>query len=342
MEERELKNLKQILLLKLKSHPDKRFGQNDRDSSVYLKFSLATKSGQKIYESFSDEELLSCLQEIARELGHPPAQKEVFWILQAYIKRRFGKWPYALKAAGLSSSAGRGGKSMVQIEEERRQRDALLEEVRSKALELGRLPHPVDMGYACEELKKYYSDWPSVIEAARIDGQMLNEKTVYKIKDLEPEYIALLEAIKKHAYRIGRSPAHGELDISLKRKLIERCGSWRNALYQVGLEPVTKIKPFQGIYIDYRRDENRRAHTNNLYNCLYKVLNLTEDDRARLAAVRGMYKQQGKIPMKKEVPRELRIKLQQACGSWVNVLYQIGIEPGEYYAAYREANCHEK
>lgn len=342
MDDKELSKLKIILTQKLSMFPDKRYGQTDKDSPVFQNFSLSTKSGQKVYRSFTDEELLLLLREIAKELNHAPSQKEVFWVIQAYVKRRFGKWPYALKAAGLSTAAGKGGKSMKRMEEEYQEKEKLLKAVRTKAMELGRLPHPADMGDVCSGLNKYYSDWASVIEAANLSSYELNSDAVYKIDDLEPEYIALLEAIREHSYQIGRSPIRGEIDLNIKKALIRRCGSWRNALYQVGLEPVSKIKPFRGVYIDYRKDEKAKPHTYNLRSCLYRVLNLTEEDKKDLAVVEDLYKQKGKIPMKKEVPKELRNSLQNSCGSWINVLYQIGISPQDYYKAYREAKKNEK
>ena len=63
----------------------------------------------------------------------------------------------------------------------------------------------------------------------------------------------MLDNVKAFAYELGGSPIHGEIDAEVKRALIRRCGSWRNALYQVGLEPVVRIRPFHGIYIDYRK-----------------------------------------------------------------------------------------
>ncbi len=39
-------------------------------------------------------------------------------MLREYIRERFQKWPYALKAAGLSKAAGKGGKSLSKQQEE--------------------------------------------------------------------------------------------------------------------------------------------------------------------------------------------------------------------------------
>ena len=59
------------------------------------------EDGRRLYRSFTDEELLDVLRQIARELGHTPSQKDVFCVYRSYIRRRFTNWPTALRAAGL-------------------------------------------------------------------------------------------------------------------------------------------------------------------------------------------------------------------------------------------------
>ena len=57
--------------------------------------------GKKLYQSFSDQELLDIIRREAVVLGHVPAQREVFCVYRDYIRRRFGNWIKALWAAGL-------------------------------------------------------------------------------------------------------------------------------------------------------------------------------------------------------------------------------------------------
>lgn len=67
-----------------------------------VKWSLYTSpAGEMLYRSFSDEELLDILRMEAAELGRVPAQHEVFCVYRDYIRRRFGNWIKALRAAGL-------------------------------------------------------------------------------------------------------------------------------------------------------------------------------------------------------------------------------------------------
>ena len=60
-------------------------------------------SGRRLYNSFTDEELLDILRSSAAELGRPPTQKEVFCVYRSFIRRRFVNWPTALRAAGLKA-----------------------------------------------------------------------------------------------------------------------------------------------------------------------------------------------------------------------------------------------
>lgn len=331
LDEKDILRLKELLINKLVKNEDKNFQKDHRNSAIWKNYATSCAMGHAVYESFTDEELLAYIRSEARRLNHAPAQRELFWVMRDYIKKRFRRWPYAMKAAGLTAAAGSGGKTLAQIEEEHKHLEGLLAEVRAKALELGKIPHPKDLTEVCEEIKKYYSEWGSVIEAADIDPATLNEEVVYRIEDLEPVYLTMLDNVKSLAYELGRSPIHDEIDVEVKRALIKRCGSWRNALYQIGLEPVVRIRPFHGIYIDYRKEKNRDGHSNSLYNCYYRVLNLSEQEKADLKEVESIYKQTKAIPGKKDVPKELRLRLQEACGSWANVLYQIGINPKSYH-----------
>ncbi len=337
---KELEKLKRHLIEVLCRQPDKKYQMENRNSPVWQHYAIAGKEGKLLYESFSDAELLQFLRDTAAALNHTPAQKEVFWVMREYIKRRFGKWPYALRMAGLSTSAGKGGISMDAQQAEEKRRKKLLEQVREEAIRRGRIPHPKDMPQVCKDLKKHYKLWSEVLKAAGVSAQLLNEKSVYKIEDLEPEYVEMLEEVRTRAYELGRSPAHGEIDLELKRALIARCGSWRNALFQIGLLPAAAKTPFQNIYIDYRKAENRHGHTEGSGDCYFRVLNLSAEDKGLLAALDALYRKTGKPPLSEEVPKEIRVSLHKLCGSWANVLYQIGIKPEDYYKTLKEANAH--
>lgn len=71
------------------------------DGILWKEYSADSGIGRQIYASFSDEELLDLLREVARRLGRKPTQKEVYCVYRSYLRKRFGNWPQALQRAGL-------------------------------------------------------------------------------------------------------------------------------------------------------------------------------------------------------------------------------------------------
>ena len=59
------------------------------------------KTGRMLYSSFSDRELLDILRTEHITLGRVPSQRDVFCVYRDFIRRRFGNWVKALRAAGL-------------------------------------------------------------------------------------------------------------------------------------------------------------------------------------------------------------------------------------------------
>ena len=174
-----------------------------------------------------------------------------------------------------------------------------------------------------EKVKKYYNSWGKALMAAGISSVKYDEKSVYPIPDLNQEDWELFHRLSDLSRKLGRAPMHHEIDENIKRRLLDRCGSWRNVLYQIGLEPVIRIKPFEKYYLDYRQDQNKVKHSHNLRNCYYRVLNMDEPTRADLESLREKAVKTGKLPEKNQVAEAVRKRLQEACGSWGNVLYQL-------------------
>lgn len=78
----------------------------DTSSSKWLDLSEWPQYTEKhiharLYEEFSDQELLEILREAANRIGRLPNKKDVFCIYRVFIQRRFGNWPRAQTAAGL-------------------------------------------------------------------------------------------------------------------------------------------------------------------------------------------------------------------------------------------------
>lgn len=294
----------------------------ESDAEIHQMYSLSSPAGLAFYNELTDEMLLKVLRECAKTLGTSPSQREIYWVWRDYIKQRFKKWPNALKAAGLPTSAGKNGMSLNSFEKDREYIQQQLESVKAKAIAIGRIPHPQDCPDICKNLQKYMRSWGQVIRAAGIQEYLFDQQSVYLIEDLEDEYKQMLAAIKEDSFMRGRAPLHHEVDREIKQKLIKRCSSWRNALYQIGLEPIMRITPFSSSDLDIN-NERIKYHKDSLYDCYYKVLNLTDDTKADLKYLQDLSNSLKRLPTKKDVSSQIVKRLIKDCGSWTNALFQL-------------------
>lgn len=125
------------------------------------------------------------------------------------------------------------------------------------------------------------------------------------------------------AYFLGRPPLKSEIPKELKENLIKRCGSFRNVLFQIGLEPVERINPFSSTKIHEKEEGKRRTHRAEIQDCYYQVLNQDVQTREDLRKLYYITETLGHIPNKKEADATLRRRLQCSCGSWANAIYQL-------------------
>ncbi len=301
-------------------------GMKDKSSLIYRNFSLQSDAGKVLYKKFSDKELICILKNAADAVQHSPSQNEILWVFKDYLKLRFKKWPYALEKAGLSKCAGNGGKSYEQSVIDEELRKVVLKELREETMREGHIPHPRHVPKLAKKVKKFYATWGEALEDAGIDAEKLACETVYKIDDLEKQYFPLLAEVKSEAEKLGRAPMHTEICEKTKLPLLERCGSWRNVLYQINLEPVVRIRPYSSYYLGSRRENNRTAHSQNLRNCYFKLINPDKAVVSDLEELEGMMRQEGRILTKTDVSQPMRKRLIAACESWNNVLFQLGIK----------------
>lgn len=299
--------------------------EEPEDATLRRRYSPASKEGRPLYEHFTDGELLDILRRRAEILGHAPAQKEMFWVFRTYIKQRFGKWPYALKAADLSKAAGSGGLSLEETRQKKERVKAAVQEVRQAADTLGRVPHPSDLPGAQKLLKKQFRSWREVLDAAGIDPTTL----VRRISDPDETLRLQLSELRALAETLRRAPLRREVSPELYAALVKRCGSWRNSLYQVGLTPVVQISPFAGSRLAPWEKPTHTSHVTALEHCCYKLLWLEGEEEKMLELVRKRAEELGRAPERDEVPEEAHSLLLAACGSWRNVLFQLDLQPPE-------------
>ena len=173
-----------------------------------IRYGLDGPQGRQLYESCSDGELLALLRERAEALGRSPAQNEVHWTCRTYLRARFKNWPGALRAAGLSRSAGRCGKDLERVRAEEQESRKLLAQVREARKTLGRMPHPSDLPEVIQGLRHQYKTWGEVLAAAGV----LDTAPLPPLGPLEAEYQPLLEAVRRRAEELNRAPLRREVD----------------------------------------------------------------------------------------------------------------------------------
>lgn len=288
-----------------------------------IRYGLDGPQGRQLYESCSDQELLALLRERAGDLGRSPAQNEVHWTCRTYLRARFKNWPNALRAAGLSRSAGRCGKGLEQVRAEEEEAGRLLEQVRAARQTLGRMPHPSDLPEVLRGLRHRYKTWGEVLTAAGV----LDTTPLPPLGPLEAEYTPLLESVRRRAEALNRAPLRREMDPHTVEALVKRCGSWRRVLEQVDLEPVRRIAPFSNTRLGDRSGKAPGHHRGSLHDCYYRLLHLDEVTTRDLELVAETARRLGRPPERREIPLPVRRRLQSACGSWSNALYQLGLEP---------------
>lgn len=302
-------------------NPDE--GKDDDKSEIYQSYSLNTWKGISFYEQLSDEILLGVIKKKSEELGYSPGQKEIFWVWRSYIKQRFRKWPYALVAAGLSKSAGKGGKPLSKVRQEAEEYDLLLKKIRKRAQELCRIPHPQEVPEASQLLVKYSGSWRDILHDAGVDRDFFNKNALYKINDLEENYCKDLMFIEKLSNELHRPPFKTELPDDLKERLLNRCGSYRNVLFQIDMEPVQKKSPFSYRRIKDGSDEKKKVHNVKLEECCYQIINPDPQTLEDICTLYKIWKKEGKNLERKDVDPTLRRRLQQSCGTWANAVYQM-------------------
>lgn len=300
--------------------------ESQEHKELMNKYKIKSIIGKAIYESFSDEELCGYIRKRAKELNHVPTQKEVYWIYHMYIKHRFGNWPKALKTSVCSTKAGSGGHDYKTIEEREKHCDEMLKKIKEKADELNRPPHLAEMKDCIEGLKYKFDTWSQVLEAAGVNKQWKNTHMLFIVENLSDEEASILEGIKDKALELGRPPLRREIDKDLREKLKIKCTTWRNILYQIGMEPIEKPKSFTETYLDVSKNKGKH-HNEILSNGLYKVFQLSKNEKKYIEQLEKIIKKLERAPIKEEIPEDVYNGLMKVCGSYKNMLYQVGSKP---------------
>lgn len=179
---------------------------------------------------YSDEQLISFLQEAAKNLGGIIKSSELSLCegmpdLTTYIKR-FGSWNKALLAAGLPINQRR----------ENWDKQSVIEALRRKSMELGRTPSAKDVGddltmpsSSC--CAKLFGTWSAAIRAANLSA----------IRPYAYSRTDLIAYLRQKISELGRAPSQKDMIEDSRMPSIGAYlrifGSWENALAEVGAQP---------------------------------------------------------------------------------------------------------
>jgi len=279
--------------------------------------------GRQVYESYSDEELIAVLKAAYERLGRAPVQSDIFCFYRTYIKHRFGTWTAALKAAGLNYNLNNrdnpfSAKSIERIKEEEPETYVMLIRLSERRKELGYPPNRKEVPEN-KILKERFKTWNQAINAAECLDAWQQSQPDDRFIQLSVREEMLLQEIKENAELLCRTPLETEINEEVRWRLRVRCGSWDSVIRRAGLEPLSgdALK-----YAEWDQRQRRLAGEGELYI----IPNLEPEYTLLLKELRVLAAELGRAPLKEEIASEKRQRLQERCGSWRNVLYQIGIE----------------
>lgn len=200
----------------------------------------------------------------------------------------------------------------------------MLSRVREAAESLGRIPHPSELPEVCQTLRKRYQTWGQVLAAADVEQAVAGG--LRKADDLEEEDRQRLGQLRATAQKLNRAPLRSEIEEELRTPLIRRFGSWRNVLYQVDLEPVQRISPF--VNAPLRREESRsRATHRGTYTTATTGCCGWSRRPLQIWNWCGVWRKNWDTPPTAgKCPLRFVVGWQEACGTWSNALFQLGLQ----------------
>lgn len=186
---------------------------------IYRKRSQKSKLSKKP-PSFTEEQLITQLRDLAEELGRTPREEDFNksrkTVSVATITKKFGHWNAFVEAAGLKINKG------YDISEKQ-----LLREVKLLAHNLGRTPKAKEFDdspitSSLSTAIKRFGTWSAFLEKA---GLKLNKAPVISNQELFRQFKAL-------AKELGRPPTKAEFinrpDAVSHSLIRRRFGSWNN------------------------------------------------------------------------------------------------------------------
>ncbi|APR02582.1 TPA: homing endonuclease associated repeat-containing protein [Clostridium botulinum] len=235
---------------------------------------------------YSSEELLEKIRIKTKELGRIPKTAEV----KSYITivKEFGTWDNALKQAGYT-------KEEIYKSRDQYTDDELLNIIRSKTKELGRIPYLKEIKQ-CRIISKRFGSWNNaLILAGYKDIQILKKNKEFTREEL-------LELIRCKCNELGRIPKRAEFE--LQYEVYKNFDSWNDALKLAGIEIKSEKKKIKS-------NEKKKKYS----------------DEDLLQKIKNKYNELGEIPKSYQV-ENYTIIIRRFNG-WDNALKKAGFDNKE-------------
>ncbi|MBD5589367.1 homing endonuclease associated repeat-containing protein [Clostridium botulinum] len=233
-------------------------------------------------KKYSEEELLEKIRIKTKELGRIPKTAEV----KSYITiiKEFGTWDNALKQAGYT-------KEEIYKSKDQYTDDELLNIIKSKTKELGRIPYLKEVKQ-CNIISKRFGSWNNALNLAGYENTRNKEITQEEV----------LELIRYKYNKLGKVPKISEFE--LKFYVYKFFDSWNDALKLAGVEIQSNKK-------QVRRNKKREKYS----------------DEELLQKIKNKYNELGKIPKSYQV-ENYTIIIRRFDG-WDNALKKAGFDNKE-------------
>lgn len=307
----ELQYRRQLAQLEIQRLPEETLWTGYRDYAPDMPL------GRALCASWPRDELVSLLMERTRALGHAPSQREMFLFYRLYLKRRFGTWPAALRAAGLHC-----GMEYKPAQTDWRELLAITPHVGVSLLSLveqwrtnGMPPtrrQVSDSLLLCSQ----FGDWNDVLCAAQsLDFWLEQHPTPMRFSCQDH-----LNSLIRLAEQLGRTPLLTETPEQLRLSLRLGWGSWGRALEAAGLPPLNDNARSRAAW-----EQRQRAVAGN--HSLHIVVSPTPEQMELLENLEQTCLRLGRPPTREELVPALRTELTTAFGSLRNALFQLGRAP---------------
>jgi len=189
--------------------------------------------------TWSNDEILEALRADAERRGRAPLVRE--WSRKGegrptanLVMIRFGSWPAAIEAAGLS-----------QVPVKKWTKDRILDALRADAEKRGKAPSSHEWDRAAPDrptravVIREFGTWAKALQAAGLDHT--RNRTVWTDEQI-------LEALRSDAERLGRTPTYGDWrrsspDHPSAQVVAHRFGSWAKAISAAGVHTLRDREP---------------------------------------------------------------------------------------------------